>query len=207
MARLNDIIGYKSKYLDENDILKNKLDAKTIVELEKKERLITNYKLADLYMKGITGKFDVNHYLSIHKFLFGDIYDFAGKIRSENIAKAIPFCLPHLIYENLEETLKCAKRDSHRLTNEDQLIEFMADYYAKLDIIHPFREGNGRCEREFFRQYMLEINKMIDFGLILRISPGLGGSLTLTFLGFFSFLGFLSFACLACFFFSSLRYL
>ena len=97
MARLNDIIGYKSKYLDENDILKNKLDAKTIVELEKKERLITNYKLADLYMKGITGKFDVNHYLSIHKFLFGDIYDFAGKIRSENIAKAIPFCLPHLI--------------------------------------------------------------------------------------------------------------
>lgn len=46
MARLNDIIGYKSKYLDENDILKNKLDAKTIVELEKKERLITNYKLA-----------------------------------------------------------------------------------------------------------------------------------------------------------------
>ncbi len=164
MARLNDIIEYKSKYLDENDILKNKLDAKTMVELEKKERLITNYKLADLYMKGITGKFDVNHYLSIHKFLFGDIYDFAGKIRSENIAKAIPFCLPHLIYENLEETLKCAKRDSHRLTNEDQLIEFMADYYAKLDIIHPFREGNGRCEREFFRQYMLEINKMIDFG-------------------------------------------
>ena len=65
MARLNDIIGYKSKYLDENDILKNKLDAKTIVELEKKERLITNYKLADLYLKGITGKFDVNHYLSI----------------------------------------------------------------------------------------------------------------------------------------------
>ena len=49
-------------------------------------------------------------------------------------------------------------------TNEDKLIEFMADYYAKLDIIHPFREGNGRCEREFFRQYMLEINKMIDFG-------------------------------------------
>lgn len=86
-------------------------------------------------MKGITGNFDVNHYLNIHKFLFSDIYDFAGKIRSENIAKTIPFCLPHLIYENLEETLRNAKRDIHKITNEEQLIEFMADYYAQLDII------------------------------------------------------------------------
>ena len=115
-------------------------------------------------MRENNGNFDVQHYLNIHKFLFEDIYDFAGEIRSENIAKTIPFCLPNLIYSNLKNTLENAKRDSLRITNEEELIEFLADYYAQIDIIHPFREGNGRCEREFFRQYVLEINKKINFG-------------------------------------------
>lgn len=164
MARLDDVLNYDSKYIDENNILKNKINATTLIELEKQERIITNYKLAELYMRENNGNFDVQHYLNIHKFLFEDIYDFAGEIRSENIAKTIPFCLPNLIYSNLKNTLENAKRDSLRITNEEELIEFLADYYAQIDIIHPFREGNGRCEREFFRQYVLEINKKINFG-------------------------------------------
>lgn len=164
MARLDDVLNYDSKYIDENNVLKNKINATTLIELEKQERIITNYKLAELYMRENNGNFDVQHYLNIHKFLFEDIYDFAGEIRSENIAKTIPFCLPNLIYSNLKNTLENAKRDSLRITNEEELIEFLADYYAQIDIIHPFREGNGRCEREFFRQYVLEINKKINFG-------------------------------------------
>ena len=164
MARLDDVLNYNSKYIDENNVLKNKINATTLIELEKQERIITNYKLAELYMRENNGNFDVQHYLNIHKFLFEDIYDFAGEIRSENIAKTIPFCLPNLIYSNLKNTLENAKRDSLRITNEEELIEFLADYYAQIDIIHPFREGNGRCEREFFRQYVLEINKKINFG-------------------------------------------
>ena len=120
--------------------------------------------MADLYLKGITGNFDVNHYLSIHKYLFDEIYPFAGEIRSENIQKDIPFCLPNLIYENLVRTLEQARKNLKKITNEEELIKFLADFYAELDIIHPFREGNGRTEREFLRQYMLMLNEVIDFG-------------------------------------------
>lgn len=164
MARINDIIDYQSSYSNSSDVLKNKLGLNKEELLEEKERLLTNYKLADLYITGITGDFDVKHYLGIHKYLFSDIYEFAGEIRSENIQKVLPFCLPNLIYSNLEDTLRRAKRDSMRIQTEEELIHFFAYYYAELDIIHPFMEGNGRTEREFFRQYMLKINEMIDFG-------------------------------------------
>lgn len=164
MARINDVINYQSSYSDSSDVLKNKFGLNKKELLEEKERLLTNYKLADLYITGITGDFDVKHYLSIHKYLFSDIYEFAGEIRSENIQKTLPFCLPNLIYSNLEDTLRRAKRDSARIQNEEELIHFFAYYYSELDIIHPFMEGNGRTEREFFRQYILQINGIIDFG-------------------------------------------
>lgn len=161
---MNELFGYQSKYRNSSNILKNKLNLDDNEQLEKKERIITNYKLATLYIQGITGDFNVDHYLNIHKFLFSDIYEFAGEIRSENIQKTIPFCLPNLIYKNLVDILSRAKRDSKRIHNEEELISFFANYYSELDVIHPFMEGNGRVEREFFRQYILKINEMIDFG-------------------------------------------
>lgn len=164
MSRINEVLNYQSKYTDNNEVLKNKLGVTDNETLNEKERFITSYKLADLYLKGITGNFDVNHYLSIHKYLFDEIYPFAGEIRSENIQKDIPFCLPNLIYENLVRTLEQAKKNLKKITNEEELIKFLADFYAELDIIHPFREGNGRTEREFLRQYMIMLNEVIDFG-------------------------------------------
>lgn len=164
MARIeNELLNYKSKYV-ENGVLINKFSIKNQTALDEIERVITSYKLTKLYLDDDNKKFDVNHYLSIHKYLFEDIYSFAGKIRDENIQKQIPFCLPNLIYSNLESTLNKAKNDSKNIKNREQLIEFLAFYYAELDIIHPFREGNGRCEREFLRQYTKRICKDNNIG-------------------------------------------
>lgn len=163
MTRIDQVLNYKSEYI-EDGVLKNKLNITNIEELEKMERMMTSYKLANLYLNPGNQTFDVNHYLNIHKYLFEDIYDFAGQIRSENINKVVPFCVPELIYENLKATLDKARRQVKSITNEEQLIDFITYYYSELDIIHPFREGNGRCEREFLRQYVEKINEMIDFG-------------------------------------------
>ena len=101
MARIVDeILNYKSK--DEDDgVLKNKLGIKDQESLSKAERMITSYKLAKLYLDPGEQTFDVKHYLSIHKFLFEDIYNFAGEIRTENSAKRIPFCVPDFIFSEL----------------------------------------------------------------------------------------------------------
>lgn len=166
MTRLNEVLDFKSEYL-ENEVLKNKLGIKDANELEQKERMITTYKLANIYDNAnVAGPqtFDVSHYLNIHKYLFGDIYDFAGDIRVENIKKSFSFCVPNLIYENLKRTLDKAKEHAKMIKNENDIIDFMTYYYSELDVIHPFREGNGRTLREFLRQYMEKINSMIDFG-------------------------------------------
>ncbi len=116
--------------------------------------MITSYKLSKMYLREDELKFDVPYYLSIHEELFGDIYPFAGKIRDEVIAKSFTFCLPQNIYYFLDYTLKDAKAKISNINSYDELVNIVAHLYSDLDVVHPFREGNGRCEREFIRRYM-----------------------------------------------------
>lgn len=154
MARFeNELLNYESKYLKDG-VLINKLDVLDEESLNKAERMISSYKLAKLYLNPGEQTFDVNHYLSIHKFLFEDIYEFAGTVRSENIAKRVPFCLPNYIYKELDKTLKKARNVVKKIDSREKLLVVITELFSDLDIIHPFREGNGRCEREFIRQYM-----------------------------------------------------
>lgn len=173
MARIRDeVLDYTPKSVV-NGVLVNKLNIKDSEELERVEREITALKLAKLYLNPGKQTFDVEHYLSIHKFLFEDIYDFAGEIRDEVIAKQIPFCLPQFIYDNLNQTLRDAQKNISKITDRTKLVQFLAVLYSDLDITHPFREGNGRVEREFLRQYVIEICKqnnleeyVLDYSLI-----------------------------------------
>lgn len=173
MARIVDeILNYKSK--DEDDgVLRNKLGIKDQESLSKAERMITSYKLVKLYLDPGEQTFDVKHYLSIHKFLFEDIYNFAGEIRTENIAKRIPFCVPDFIFSELTRVLKNARDNVYKIDSRDKLLRFIVELYAEVDIIHPFREGNGRVEREFIRQlmeYICKVNYLenyyLDYSLI-----------------------------------------
>ncbi len=157
MARLEkELLNYQSPYVIKGNerLLINKLNIENAEELEKAERMITNYKLAKLYLDPGVQTFDAEHYLRIHKFLFEDIYPFAGEIRSEEIQKKIPFCLPKYIFSELKKTLNNAISKSRTIHTRESLIAFLAELYSDLDIIHPFREGNGRTEREFIRQFI-----------------------------------------------------
>ncbi len=161
---------HKNKYIDFNEdniycyenteLLKNKLNIKEKQLLNDVERGYTTFKLSKLHLEDPSDVFDIKFYLGLHEYLFGDIYDFAGKIRTVNISKnSIPFCRPEYIYKYLNYTLLEMNSNVHKIKNEDDLLNFLSYYYGELDIIHPFREGNGRVQREFFRQYMSYINK------------------------------------------------
>ena len=151
-----DSLHYKSKYtLDSEDkVLRNKLGIWDEDSLNEAERMITSYKLAKLYLDTGAQSFDANHLESIHKFLFEDIYPFAGEFRRENISKRITFCLVQFIEPELDRTLKNAIKMVPKLVDRDTLLRYITELYSDLDMIHPFREGNGRTEREFMRQYI-----------------------------------------------------
>lgn len=115
---------------------------------------LTLLRLSELHLNPKSGRFGVAHIKNIHKYIFQDIYPFAGKIRIEDISKGdTQFCLCQFIESNLDRVLGDLKSEKYLLNyGYETFIEKMAYYMSELNIIHPFREGNGRAIREFVRQ-------------------------------------------------------
>ncbi|PTQ90484.1 cell filamentation protein [Agitococcus lubricus] len=142
-------------------MLKNKLNISHQVELAKAEEKISKQKARQLFDSGDINKVDVGKFAGlafIHAYLFGDIYEFAGKIRDVNMAKG-NFRFAPLMY--LEMSLKHI--DAMPQQNFDEIIE----KYVEMNIAHPFREGNGRATR-IWLDVMLkqEIRQVIDWNLV-----------------------------------------
>ena len=122
-------------------MLKNKLNITDEVELSKIEEKITKLKALELYDSGKINTVEVGTFkglAQIHNYLFTDIYDFAGKMRTANIAKG-NFRFASVLY--LKDILKTI--DTMPEDNYDNIIK----KYVEMNVAHPFREGNGRSTR------------------------------------------------------------
>ena len=141
-----------------SEVLVNKFDVRVGTELFKIENDITIYKLYLLREKGITGNFDVEHFINIHKFIFEDIYPFAGLYRNENTAKDnFMFANWEFIEENMKVIFDELKNENYLADlDKEKFAERLTYYMAELNVLHPFREGNGRTTREFIRQLALK---------------------------------------------------
>lgn len=148
-----------SKYCYENtNVLINNLNIKNSKDLSFYEAKITAAKSLDLRQKGITGNFDKEHFLSIHKYLFEDIYPFAGKLREENIAKGeFRFAMWEYVEQELDKLLENLKKEEYLANlSKEEMAKRLSYYLSELNVLHPFREGNGRANREFIRQLALK---------------------------------------------------
>ena len=147
-----------------SNVLVNKFDVRVADELFKIENDITIYKLFILRQKGITGNFDVAHFVSIHKFIFEDIYPFAGLYRSENIAKDnFMFANWEFIEDNMNSIFGELKRENYlKGLTKEEFAKRLTYYMSELNVLHPFREGNGRTTREFIRQLALRNGYNLD---------------------------------------------
>ena len=162
--RLQEALENRSTYCYENGVLINNLDIKDQKELDETEASITYLALNKLMLENQDFKFDVIYYLNIHKAIFSSIYPFAGDIRMENITKDnTTFCRPEYIVNYLSYLLEEMEKKSRRITSIDEYITFLAHYYSELNLVHPFREGNGRTLREFLRQMVEYLNKYLNF--------------------------------------------
>lgn len=142
-------------------MLENKLGITNEIELSKKEERITKLKALELFDTNKINEFEVgtfNGLSKIHNYLFSDIYEFAGKMRKENISKG-NFRFASALY--LEDVL--SKIDEMPQKTFDDIIK----KYIEMNIAHPFREGNGRSTRIWLDMILKkEINKVVDWSKI-----------------------------------------
>ena len=141
--------------------LQNKLGLTDELELAREEERISKQKALALYDTGLLDTFPVGTFAGlamIHKYLFEDIYEFAGQMRTVNIAKGnfrfAPVMYLHPALESIDQMPQ---------SDFDEIIE----KYVEMNIAHPFREGNGRSTRIWLDHILKhEIGKVVDWSLV-----------------------------------------
>ena len=141
--------------------LQNKLGIEDSAELARQEEIISKRKAVELFEKGILQNLDAGKFSSlkaIHKYLFQDIYDFAGEVRTVNISKGNFRFAPVMYLQPALDNI-----DKMPQSKFDEIIE----KYVEMNIAHPFREGNGRSTR-IWLDLMLkqEIGKVVDWSKV-----------------------------------------
>ena len=147
--------------------LVNKLGIQDETVLAKTEAAIVLGKASLLDQQPIPGSFDFGHYKRIHQFLFCDLYDWAGQIRTINISKR------GTVFVSAAEIELCANMCFNRLMSfsgeglsHRELVEKVADFYHTINMLHPFREGNGRTQRVFFTQWIRSLGYDLDLSSV-----------------------------------------
>lgn len=167
---------YYNEYKDDGDIkycypgtqvLVNKFGIHDRQQLNTIEREISIVKAAVL-TKRITGDFSLEYLKSIHRYLFEDIYDWAGQIRTVDIAKGNIFCLVPFIESGFADLHEKLKKD--RFLKGESDIEYVSKkisyYLSELNVLHPFREGNGRTQRIYCQQLCMNTGAFyLDFSM------------------------------------------
>lgn len=136
------------------DVLRNLWDIRNQAELQRFEAGVTTINIAELSRQPLPGTYDVNHLQEFHKHIFGEIYPWAGEIRTVEISKGGSlFALPQHVEPYLSDVLKQLPQENYlRDLDREAFLDRITDYYADINAAHPFREGNGRTQRAFVGQ-------------------------------------------------------
>lgn len=143
----------------------NKLNIRDERILASVESKITLAKIAVLEENPIEGDLDFNHYKEIHRFIFEDLYDWAGCIRTVNLSKK---GTDFIEYQSIPEIadkifLRLRKANYFQNLEFDSFIENIVDFYCATNMLHPFREGNGRTQRLFLKQLIRKDGYELEF--------------------------------------------
>lgn len=142
-------------------VLENKLDIMDSAELARIEEKISKKRAKELFESGALNKMEAGTFealAEIHKYLFEEIYDFAGEIRNVNISKGNFRFAPVMYLQAAIENIEKMPQSTY-----DEIIE----KYVEMNAAHPFREGNGRSTRIWLDLILKkEINKVVDWSKV-----------------------------------------
>lgn len=152
-------------YVLPNGVLINSLNLTTTAELYDAEAEFVPYRTVELWDNPVQGQFDLAHLQEIHRRLLQDVYPWAGQLRKVDIGKGdTRFLANGLIQKRADELF--AQLAAERLLRGLEMTAFCAraaEYLGRLNFVHPFREGNGRAQREFIGQLAREAGFLIDW--------------------------------------------
>lgn len=149
-------------------VLVNKLGIQNQAQLDENETLIVGVKSLQFELAPFPEPLDFNYYKKLHRFLFDELYEWAGTVRSIDLSKQrTRFCpvreiesLAGRMFSRIEQMdFLCG------LPREDFIAE-LTDFYSSVNYLHPFREGNGRTQRLYFRQLAQRAGYKLDFAAV-----------------------------------------
>lgn len=148
----------------DTDVLKNYLNIHDEYRLSEAEMRLVSIRLYQIQVQPVSGNFDFDHLCSIHYHVFQDVYDWAGKPRTVNIAKGNSlFCPAWNIYGYADDVFRNYFKGCMRTKDvPNEFVHVLAEHYADLNALHPFREGNGRSQREYCRELCLKCGYLFD---------------------------------------------
>lgn len=149
-------------------VLVNRYDIRDEAVLNEVESSLTAARYAQWLIRPQMTTFDFGHYRAIHHFLFSELYDWAGQIRTVDIRKKdTSFCPVGQIEERAGLIFERLKReDFFRNLPKEDFTNQIADFYCVTNALHPFREGNGRTQRAFLTQLIYHAGYSIRFSEI-----------------------------------------
>ena len=147
----------------DSHVLINQLGITDSEKLQTAEREITSLKLAMAMQKPIKGYLDLRHLQKIHKYIFSDIYPWAGTLRHVNIAKGNQFCLSQNLELYAGNIFGTLEREHYLIDAGDNIPYRLAWYLSEINVLHPFREGNGRTQRLFIMYLAGIAGYAVDF--------------------------------------------
>ena len=168
---INDPNAGDPHFDDANGILRNLRGFTGQAKLDRYERLRSAEAIYDLELNPVRGSFDQAHLQAIHKRIFEKVYPWAGELRRVNISRpaSYPFALIQFMQRNLDETFARLASEGHlRALGAGAFADRAAFYLGELNTLHPFREGNGRTQREFIRELALEAGHNPDWSRVTR---------------------------------------
>jgi cell filamentation protein len=152
------------------DVLKNLRDIRSPDLLAQFEAEATTRRLVESIHSPMSGLFDTAHLQAIHKHIFQDVYIWAGQFRTVNISKGGHiFCAAAFIESALDDVLQKLEKERYLRQTSPELFSRRAGFFlGEINAVHPFREGNGRAQREFIRALGLKAGFRVDWSRITR---------------------------------------
>ncbi|HXP18733.1 MAG TPA: Fic family protein [Streptosporangiaceae bacterium] len=145
-------------------ILLNKLGLRIADELKSAEREITHAALIMLRESPVRPTYDLPHLCAIHQRIFGDLYVWAGQVRTVAIARGNLFCLPQYIESSSADIFRALGGENFlRGLERRPFIDRLTYYLGEVNAVHPFREGNGRTQRAFFEQLARDVGFTVNW--------------------------------------------
>lgn len=153
-----------------SNVLRNRRNIQELEALDAFESNASTRRLIELRVKPLPVRFDVAHLKAIHQYLFRDVYPWAGQFRTVNISKGGHlFGFSQFIEMALADILAKLPAEQYLKGSDRPLFAARAGYYlGEINAIHPFREGNGRTQREFIRTLAVAAAFQIDWGKTTR---------------------------------------